>query len=122
MRLFKKRNDKILELKTKEQIELLKEAIDAGKAKRVYKVLIRDPLIGIKEDYWELSEEQVNQHVNNEGIAHVSCYYEEGQPKYAFVDELLWKNWDKVEELLLNSPTMPREELLKAIRKLAGRE
>jgi hypothetical protein len=34
---------------------------------------------------------------------------------------MLWKNWDKAEEILLNNPTMPPEELAKAIKKLARR-
>ena len=118
MGLFnRKKKEEVLELKTKEQRELLNKAIKAGQAKRVYKVLIIDPLVGIKEDYWELSEEQVQKHVNNEGIAYVSCYYENGKPQYAFVAEKLWKNWDKVQEFLTNNPGMPPEDLAKAIAK-----
>jgi len=117
MPLFKKRKEKVLELKKKEQLELLEEGLKTGKAKRIYKVLIRDPWVGIKEDYWELSEEQVKEFVDEEGIAYVSCHYEEGQPKYAFVNRTLWEKWDKVEEIMRN-PILSPDEQAQAIKKL----
>jgi len=117
MPLFKKRKEKVLELKKKEQLELLKEGLKTGKAKQVYKVLIRDPLVGIKEDYWELSEEQVKKWVDEESIAYVNLHYEGGQPQYSFVSKTLWEKWDKVEEIMLN-PTLSSEEQAQAIEKL----
>ena len=118
MPLFKKRKQKVPELKAKEQLELLKEGLKTGKAKRVYKVLIRDPLVGIKEDYWELSEEQENKWVDEEGIAYINLHYEAGQPQYSFVSKMLWDKWDKVEEIMLNQ-TLSSEEQAQAIQKLA---
>ena len=88
-----------------------------GKTKQAYKVLIRDPLVGIKEDYWELSEEQVRKWVDEEGVAYISLHYEEGQPQYLFVSKKMWENWDRVEEIMLN-PTLSSEEQAKAIKKL----
>ena len=118
MPLFKKREEKVPELKTKEQLKLLEKGLKTGRAKLVYKVLIRDPWVGIKEDYWELSEEQVKKFVDGEGIAYISCHYEEGQPKYTFVAKMMWQKWDKVEEIMLN-PTLSPEEKAQAIQKLA---
>ena len=120
MPLFWKRKEKVRELKKKEQLELLKEELKTGKAKQVYKVLIRDPLVGIKEDFWELSEEQVKKWVDEEGIAYVNLHYEGGQPQNSFVSKTLWKKWDKVEEIMLN-PNLSNEKKAKAIEKLGER-
>ena len=115
--LDKKRKEKVFELKgNKEQLELLKKGLKTGKAKRVYKVLIRD-LVGIKEDFWELSEEQVKKWVDEEGVAYVNLHQEGGQPQYTFVSKRLWEKWDKAEEIMLN-PNLSSEKKAKALEKL----
>lgn len=97
----------------------LDRALQKGQAKRVYRVLIRDPWVGIKEDYWELSEQQVESFVDEEDTAYVSCHYENGQPEYSFVAKTLWERWDEVSKILLN-PALSPEEQAKAIEELAG--
>lgn len=113
MSLFKKKKERINELKKK----MINEALETGKAKEVYRVLIRDPWVGIKEEYWVLSEEQVKKWVYEDSTAYINCHYDQGQPHYSFVAKTLWLKWDEAEKIIRN-PDLSDEEKSKALEKL----
>ena len=87
-------------------------------SKMRYKVMIRDPMRGILEDYWELSDRQVKQFVDEEGTAYAMCAYFNGEPKYSFVNKVLWENWDKTEKIMLN-PNLSAEKRNQALLALS---
>ena len=82
--------------------ERMKDWINSGKAKRVYKVLIKGLAFdgSIKEEFWELSEEDRNQFVCNDDTAYVLCHFENGEPQFFFIAKILWDNLDEVSEIM----------------------
>lgn len=95
----------------------LRELLKKGRARRVYQVLIKGPWEGVKEDHWELSDEQVRKFVDAEGIAYAICPYKKGEPQYSLVAKRLWERMEDVEKIMGN-PGLSPEEQQQEIRKL----
>jgi len=90
-----------------------------GLAKEVYKRLIKGPWDGVKEDFWDLTEEQVKKFGNADKLVYAICHYENGEPKYALVSKRFWEKLDEIEKLLVN-PSLTEEQKTAEIKKLVG--
>lgn len=97
--------------------EKWKEFMDKGQAKRVYKVLIKGPWAGVKEDHWELDEETLKKFGDENDVVRVMCVYEKGEPKYNFVAKKMWEKWDEVSQIVSN-PSLSPEQQAEAVKKL----
>lgn len=97
--------------------EELQKMLKIGAAKRVYKVLIKGPWDGIKEAYWELSDENVKTFVDEKSYAYAICANENGEPKYLLSKKNIWENMEKVEEIMMDS-SLSETERAEAIQKL----
>ncbi len=58
--------------------ELIEEWKKQGKAKPVHRVLIKGFWHGVKEDFWDLPEEDVKKFADEEGMVYAICVYENG--------------------------------------------
>lgn len=93
----------------------LKEFIDKGQAKRVYKVLIKGPWRGVKEDHWELDEGALKKFGDENDVMHAMCVYEKGEPKYNFVAKKMWEKWDEIEKITTD-PALSQEQQMATIK------
>ncbi len=107
--------------KVRVRADKFKALIDKGTAKRVYKVLIKGPWPGIKEDYWELSDENVQSHVYNGEVAYAICAFEDGQPNYSLVKKGLWNYMDDIASVM-SDPSLSQGEKLTKIKRFAESE
>ncbi len=82
--------------------EEFKKILDEGRATRVYKVLIKGPWDGIKEDLWEMDEETLKKFGDEEDTVRVMCVYEKGEPQYSFVSKKMWENSEQIGEIVSN--------------------
>jgi hypothetical protein len=85
--------------------------------KNRYRVLIKGPWEGIKEDIWELEDDIIDKFVDEENIAYVIAYYEKGELKNYFVKKRAWQNQEKIEKIVMNN-NLTQEEKRKKIKKL----
>ncbi len=97
--------------------ERLNELLKKGGAKRVYKVLVKGPWEGIKEAYWELSDETVSKFVDEKGYAYAICAYEKGEPKYYFITKKLWEKSDEI-GVIMSDPRLSSEQKQEKIKKM----
>lgn len=72
------------------------------KIKQVYKVLIKGPWDGIKEDYWELSEDIVKKFGDENNIVHIICTYKKGEPEYDFITKRIWEKLYEIGQIIDN--------------------
>ena len=62
-------------------------------AKRMYRVLIKDPMLeDIREDYWELTEEQIANLLDSEETAYCIVVYANAERRQLLVPKLLWES------------------------------
>jgi len=99
--------------------EQLNVLLRNGGAKKIYKVLIKGPWNGIKEAYWELSDETVIRFVDKKGYAYAICAYEKGEPNYCFVTKKLWKKSDRI-GVILGDPHLSSEQKQEKIKKMSN--
>lgn len=97
--------------------EKWQEFIDKGQAKRVYKVRIKGPWEGVKEDHWELDEETLKKFGDENDVVHVMCVYEKGEPKYNFVAKKMWEKMDEIGKIVSN-PNLSSEQQAAEVKKL----
>src|SRR3990167_9728750 len=97
--------------------EKLKGLLEKGNAKRVYKVLIKGPWSGVKEDWWELGKETVKKFGDEEDTVRVMCVYEKGEPKYNCVAKKMWEKWEEVGQIVSN-PNLSPEQRVAEVKKL----
>jgi len=90
-----------------------------GLAKEVYKSLIKGPWDGVKEDFWDLTEEQIKKFGNEDKTVYAICHYENGEPQYSLVSKRFWEKLDEIEKLLVN-PSLTEEQKTAEIKKLVG--
>ena len=98
--------------------EQLKELLNKGGAKRLYKVLVKGPWDGVKETLWELSDDTVAKFVDEKDYAYAICAYEKGEPKYTLTKKKIWDNMEEVGKILMN-PNLSEEQRMEKIKKLA---
>jgi hypothetical protein len=96
--------------------EKIDELLKKGTATQVYKVLIKGPWNGVKEDYWELSQDVVDRFGDEESTIHVLCVYEKGEPTYNYVAKQMWEKFDKIGEITSN-PNLSSEQQAAEIKK-----
>jgi hypothetical protein len=99
--------------------EQIREWIKQGKARPLYKVLVKGYWRGVKEQKWELSDENVRQFVDKDGTAYAICAYKKGEPHYSLVSKRLWDKFDEVGVILMN-PNLTQEQKEAKIKKLIG--
>jgi hypothetical protein len=99
--------------------EQIEDWLKQGRTKRVYKVLIKGYWEGVKEQVWELSDENVRKFVNSDGTAYASCHLEKGKPYYSLVSKRLWDRLDEVGAILMN-PDLTQEQKNAEIKQLIG--
>lgn len=87
-------------------------AISAIKAFGRQKVLVKGPWDGYREDYWELSDDEVERFVEA-GIAYGLCAFEAGEPKYSLVKRNLWEEFDDLAVLSEEERNKRISELLR---------
>ncbi len=97
--------------------EQLKELLKKGGSKRVYKVLIKGPWDGIKETWWELSDDIIKRFVDEKDYAYAIAHYEKGELKYHFIVKRLWEKEDLLDEIVMNQSLSP-EQKIKEMKKL----
>lgn len=97
--------------------EQLKEMLSKGKASRLYRVLIKGSWKGIKEAYFELSDETIKKFVDEKGFAYASCTFKKGQPQYTLMTRRLWERMDEIEKILMNH-SLSSEQQQEAIQNL----
>lgn len=97
--------------------EQLNKSLKESGAKRIYKVLIKGHWNGVKEDFWELSEDNVENFVDETGYAYAICYYEKGEPKYKLIKKKIWEHLNEVEEIM-NNPNLSFDQKQERIKKL----
>src|SRR3989344_6871755 len=101
--------------------EQIRELLKKGGAKRVYKVLIKGPWEGVKEDYWELSEESIEKFIDEKDHAYAMAYYKKGELNYLFVVKRLWEKEEQLGEIVMNQD-LSEEQRFKLINDLAEKE
>lgn len=97
--------------------EQINEILTKGGAKRAYRVLIKGPWEGIKESYFELSDDKVKKFVDEKGFAYAICAYVEGKPTYTLTVKKLWEQSDKIEKIITDK-NLTQEEQIREIKKL----
>ncbi|MDO8459956.1 MAG: hypothetical protein Q7S74_02515 [Nanoarchaeota archaeon] len=97
--------------------EQIKELLKKGGAKRVYRVLIKGPWDGIKETWWELSDDVIKKFVDEKDYAYATANYEKGELKYYFVSKRLWEKQEQMEEIFMDQNLSP-EQQQEAVKKL----
>lgn len=71
--------------------EVLDNMLKSGGAKRVYRILIKDPMHDhVQGDFWELTQEQIDKFVDENDTAYCMIAYEKGERKYYFVVKEMW--------------------------------
>jgi len=95
----------------------LEKMLDKGSLKRVYKVLIKGPWDGVKQTYWELSDENVKTFVDETEYAYALCANPKGEAKYILTKKKIWENMDKVTEIMMD-PNLSEPQRAEAIRKM----
>lgn len=100
----------------------LNELLKKGNAKRLYRVLVKDPWTGWDdtiETLWELSDNQIEKFVDEEDYAYAVCSYENGEPKYTLTKKKIWDNMEEVGEILTN-PNLSEEQRIKKIQEFTA--
>jgi len=97
-------------------IKLLKK----GNAQRVYRVLIKGPWDGIKEAWWELSDDIKNKFLDEKEYAYAIARYGKGELKYHFITKRLWERHEQMEEIIMN-PNLSEEMKQAEIKKLLNK-
>lgn len=98
--------------------EQIEEMLNKDGAKRVYKVLIKGPWDGIKEAWWELSDDVKEKFVDEKDYAYAIAHYEEGELKYHFIKKRLWEKQEEIETILMDQ-NLSQEQQAEAIKKLS---
>jgi len=79
--------------------EVFDNMIHSGLAKRVYRVFIKDPMSDyVLEDFWELTQEQIDKFVDENDTAYCLIAYEKGEKKYMLLKKELWDSIPGYEE------------------------
>jgi hypothetical protein len=69
----------------------LQNALRSGQCKLVHRVLIKDPVYRqVQEDFWELTDDQVEKFVDAEQTAHCAVAYVRGEQKLLLVEKSEW--------------------------------
>jgi len=95
------------------------EWIRAGKAKRIYKVLIKGPWEGFHENFWELSPENVADFVVDDEVAYAICHFENGVPQYSLTSKVIWYNFEEIGEIMSN-PKLELGQKIAKVMKIIG--
>lgn len=99
-------------------LEQIKEFLKNVGAKRVYKVLVKGPWEGIKEGWWELSDDVfIKKFVDEKNYAYAIANYEKGELKYHFVTKRLWVKQEQMEKIFMDQNLSP-EQQKEAVKKL----
>lgn len=96
--------------------EKMDEWIKTGQARRVFRVLIRGPWDGIKEDHWEIDEDDIK-FVGEDDTAHAICHYENGVPQYAYVSKRFWDHFDEI-SAIMSKPGYTQEQKALEVQKI----
>lgn len=88
-----------------------------GKAKPVHRILIKGFWHGIKEDFWDLPEKDVEKFADEGGIVYAICVYENGKPKYSLVSKRLWLNFEEIGKIL-NNPNLSDKQKNEKVKKI----
>jgi len=99
--------------------EKFQEWIKAGKAKRIYKVLIKGPWVGFHENFWELSPEDVAYFVVDDEVAYAICYFKDGEPQYSLTTKVLWQNKEEIGAIMSN-PRLSLGQQIAEVIKITG--
>jgi hypothetical protein len=94
----------------------LEEWIKTGQAKPVFRVLIRGPWDGVKEDFWDIAEEN-RKFVGEDNMAYAICHYEKGEPQYSFVTKQFWDHYDEISAIMANSEYAQEQKVFE-VRKI----
>lgn len=121
----KKRPDTTVEYTDKEgtlhkkhvSSEQVNKLLKIGRAKQVYKVLIKGPWEGTKEDHWELSKEVLEKFGDENEVVRILCVYEKGEPKYNYVAKEMWEKLDDIGKITSN-PNLSPEQQAEQVNKL----
>ncbi|CAG0996815.1 hypothetical protein BURK2_02729 [Burkholderiales bacterium] len=81
----------------------------SGSIQRRYRVLVKGLGGSIEEQFWDLTEEQVEQFADEDGTAYAMCHFEQGEPRYSLLRKSLWQNLDRVTEAM-SDPGLSEEE------------
>lgn len=98
--------------------EQINELLKRSGTKRLYKVLIKGPWDGVKETFWELSDDIVEKFVDEKGYVYAICFYEKGKPKYILTKKRMWEKMDEIGAIMMN-PNLSEEQRIEEIKKLS---
>lgn len=82
--------------------EQLTELLKKSGGRKVNRVLIKGPWDGIKETWWELSNDIKKKFVDDKGFAYAISYYEKGELTYHFVTKRLWDKQEEIETITMD--------------------
>lgn len=77
---------------------------------RLYRILIKGPWDGIKQDWWELSDDAIKKFVDEKNYAYAIAYYEKGELKYYFVTKRLWEKQEQLEKIFMDKNLSPEQQ------------
>lgn len=100
--------------------EQINELLKKGGAKRLYKVLIKGPWDGIKESWWELSDDIIEKFVDEKDYAYAIAYYEKGELKYYFITKRLWEELEQMGKIMMDQNLSPEQKQEKIKKMLNG--
>lgn len=71
--------------------QLLDDLASMGMAKRVYRILVKDPaVVGVRERYMALTDEQATKFADDTGTACAVVVYTKGEPQWFLLAKQLW--------------------------------
>ena len=99
----------------------IEELSKQGSTKTFYKVLIKGPWDGIKEAWWELSDDAKKKFVDGNDRAYAMAYYKKGELNYLFIVKRLWEKEEQLGEIVINQD-LSEEQRIKLINDLADKD
>lgn len=87
---------------------------------RKFKVCIKGPWDGIKEEFWEIDDETASKFADASNQAYAICYYEKREPRYIYVHKKAWERMDEIETVLSDGALSESERVEKIKRLLEG--
>lgn len=72
-----------------------------------YKIFIKDLNNNIKEEYWDLTNDQKDRFIDSDNIGYATSFFTSGNPTYVLVTKKIWENKEEFlkrgQEIMLNT-------------------
>jgi hypothetical protein len=83
---------------------------------RKFKVCIKGPWDGIKEEFWQIDDETAAKFVDELSQAYAICYFERKEPRYIYVHKKVWDRMGDMEAIFADN-NLSEAERIKKIKK-----